>query len=236
MATNETRILQSQIYRKLFELAEKEGIEVVTSFVKEYRELVNSEDFLTKAVLSGKHDTLSFTRRHKLMVEFLKGLNLDRKPAFMTDLEFLKLMNRIDEKDISSFIEGASFLEELGIERVSLMEKNSGVVSGYRTTVWYDNNNQVSEIDKIYTNGLINYYGIGKMGSYTYDIYRASISFLGAPDSKYVLSMENRKKGQHSFIAVSDFSFDTSTFPSKDEIWSLEVPKTLVKSKEYFKR
>lgn len=235
MAADENRVLQSQIYRKLFEFVQKEGIEVVTKFVSEYRELLNN-DYLTRAVLQGKHDTLSFVKRHKAMVEFLKGLNVEKKCAFMTDLEFLKLMARVEEAELPKYIEGAGFLEELGIERVSLMEKNSGVVSGYQTTVWYDRNNQVSEIDKQYTNGHINYYGIGKMGSYTYDIYRTSISFLGVSGSKYVLSMENRAKGKHSFISVSDFGFDIATLPSRDEIWSLEVPKTLQKSREYFKR
>ena len=236
MATNEKYVSQSEIYRKLFELAKREGIEVVSSFVREYRELVNSEDFLTKAILSGKHDTLAFTKRHKVMVEFLRGLDLDIKPAFMTDYEFLKLMSRSSSTDLDLFIEGAGLLEELGIEKISLMSKTCGIISGYKTTVWYNDLNDITQIDKQYSNGLINYRGIKPMGSYNYDIYRAAISFLGTPGSKYVLSMENRTKEKHAYISVSDFALTERDLPSKDEIWSLEVPKTLIKSKEYFKR
>lgn len=236
MATNDKKILQSGIYRRLFELAKREGIEVVSSFVKEYRELVNSEDFLTKAILSGRHDTLAFAKRHKVMVEFISGLNTDKKCAFMTDYEFLKLMSRINFDDLDSFIEGAGLLEELEIEKVSLMSKTCGIISGYKTTVWYNDLNEVTQIDKQYSNGLINYYGIKPMGSYNYDIYRASISFLGTFGSKYVLSIENRAKGKHAYISISDFAFREEDLPSKDEMWSLEVPKTLVKSKEYFRR
>ncbi len=235
MAIEERKVLQSQIYRELFELAQREGIEVVTKFVSEYRELLDV-DYLTKAVLQGKHDTLSFAKRHKAMIEFLKRFNLEKKASFMTDREFLKMMARVDEGDLSKYIETAGFLEELGIEQVSLMEKNSGIYSDYRTTVWYNRDNEVSEIDKQYTNGSINYYGIGKIGSCNYDVFRTSISFLGTRGSKYILSMENRKNGKYSCILVSDFDFDTSSFPSREEIWSLNVPKTLEKSKEYVKR
>lgn len=220
MATNEKYVSQSEIYRKLFELAKREGIEVVSSFVREYRELVNSEDFLTKAILSGKHDTLAFTKRHKVMIEFIRGLNTDKKCAFMTDHEFLKLMSRINFDDLDSFIEGAGLLEELEIEKVSLMSKTCGIISGYKTTVWYNDLNDVTQIDKQYSNGLINYRGIKPMGLYNYDIYRASISFLGTPGSKYVLSMENRTKGKHAYISVSDFALTERDLPSKDEIWS----------------
>ena len=236
MATNERCVLQSEIYRKLFELAKREGIEVVSSFVREYRELVNSEDFLTKAILSGKHDTLGFTKRHRAVIEFLRGLDLDRKPAFMRDYEFLKLMDRSSSTDLDLFIEGAGLLEELEVEKVSLMSKTCGIISGYKTTVWYDDSNEVTQIDKQYSNGLINYRGINPMGTYNYDIYRAAISFLGTPGSKYVLSMENRSKGKHAYISVSDFAFTPEDLPSKDEICSLEVPKTLIKSKEFYKR
>ena len=236
MATNEKEILQSEIYRRLFELAKKEGIEVVCSFVREYRELVNSEDFLTKAIFSGKHDTLAFTKRHKVMIDFIRGLNTDKKCAFMTDYEFLKLMGRINSNDLDSFIEGAGLLEELEVEKISLIDKNCGIISGYKTTVWYNESNEVTQIDKQYSNGLINYRGIKPMGSYNCDIYRASVSFLGIPGSKYVLSMENRTKGKHAYISVSDFAFTPEDLPSKDEVWSLEVPKTLIKSKEFYKR
>lgn len=51
-----------------------------------------------------------------------------------------------------------------------------------------------------------------------------------------MLSMENRVEGKHAYISVSDFALTERDLPSKDEIWSLEVPKTLIKSKEYFKR
>ena len=236
MATDEKHILQSEIYRRLFELAKKEGIEVVSSFVSEYRELVNSQDFLTKAILNGKHDTLAFTKRHKAMTEFVRSLNTDKKCAFMTDYEFLKLMDRINSSDLDLFIEGSGLLEELEVEKVSLMSKTCGIISGYKTTVWYDDSNEVTQIDKQYSNGLINYRGINPMGSYNYDIYRAAVSFLGVPGSKYVLSMENRAKGKHAYISVSDFAFTPEDLPSKDEIWSLEVPKTLIKSKEFYKR
>ena len=91
-----TNDYDSKVYRKLFELAQKEGPEAIIDFIVEYEDLKGS-DLLTKSIINGRHDTLSFSKKHKAMIDFIRSLQLEKAPLFMRDLNFPRFAKTLTE-------------------------------------------------------------------------------------------------------------------------------------------
>lgn len=234
------RDLDSQVYRKLFEFAQKEGVETLVSFMKDYEALLK-EDSLTKAILYGKYDAMSFVRRHKAMTSFLRRLELNDVPVFLQDRNFLEFVYGLTNEAIPSYIEGARSLEELGVGSIVLVPKiNDELV--YRTTVFYGKDGAITDIVKQYTNGEIRYkadFEVVLVDDYKVDLaddYKAFISFP-TDSGNFVISTENHENGfQYKYARVSDFGFNPNLLPSNKELSSYEVPQSLKDSKVFVKR
>lgn len=225
----------SQVYRKLFEFVEQEGLEPLILFIKDYEKSLK-EEHLTKALLEGKHDTLSFVKKHRAMAAFLRNLKTEDKPCFLKDWNFPKYVESLTDADIPFCIERARCLEELRIGTVRLLHRTNGIVS-YETMVFYGNDGEVTDIYKQYSNGLILYRDMPDCSRVdNYDAYKTSISFNSAK-GRYVLNAENHASGfQYRYADVSDFSFDVDTLPSYEEMASYLEPQTLIDSKVLSKK
>lgn len=228
-----TNEYDSKVYRKLFELAQKEGPEAIIDFIIEYEDLKGS-DLLTKSIISGTHDTLSFSKKHKAMIDFIRSQSLEKVPHFMRDLNFPRFAKTLTEEKIPSYIEGAKALEELQVERISILDRTNGIIC-YPTIIYYDEN-KIESINKQYTNGVAIYQHIPEGTNSKTEMYRNSISF-SHNTSRIALSTEIKKNGQvYTTADLSDFGFDIEALPSYEELTSLTPPESLQKSKVYIKR
>lgn len=225
----------SQVYRKLFEFVQKEGVEVLKQFIVDY-EMTLNQDHLTRALLDGKHNTLSFVNKHRAMSKFLKELKLDDKPCFLKDWNFPKYAASLLDDDISCCIERAKYLEDLRFERVRLLDRIPGILT-YESLVFYDKDGNVTDVSKQYSNGSFFYREVPDCSrSGRYDVYKVNISFSNC-NGMYVLSTENRSNGlQHRTANLSDFCFDMENLPDEEEITSYCEPQSLRESKVFVKK
>ena len=228
-----TNDYDSKVYRKLFELAQKEGPEAIIDFIVEYEDLKGS-DLLTKSIINGRHDTLSFSKKHKAMIDFIRSLQLEKAPHFMRDLNFPRFAKTITEEKIPTYIEGAKALEDLQVKNIRILDKVNGIIC-YPTIIYYDEDN-ITSISKQYTNGVTIYQHISEGTNLKTEMYRNSITF-SHNTPRIALSTEIKKDEQiHTEADLSDFGFDIDTLPTYEELTSLTPPESLQKSKVYVKR
>lgn len=226
------RDLDSRTYRKLLEFIQKEGVESVWRFWASYKS-IQDRSLLMDALCKGKHHTLSLVINHKAVTGFIKELGTYNSPCFLHERNFPEFLRRLARSDISSQIEGARCLEELGVHSISLKFDDIGAGT-YDTYIHYDEDNIITNIVKYYSNGTISYRE-KENGHADWESYLGYINF-SSNSGNFVLQFDNVGDQGCKRAWVTDFTFDTSLLPSEEELSRMAVPKTLTDSKVYVKR
>lgn len=218
---------ESQKYRKLFEFMKQYGIEPFLNFFDEYNDL-RRQDLARLAVLNGKHETLSFTRKHAEVLRKIREFAVD-DDGFLFNDSFMGLVSGVTDTNLLQYIDGAYALECLGVSKIFLLSDKF-----FDGTDLYFENGSISDIIKIYTNGNIRY----EEGYNCYcDYYRTFVDFEGSSTGNFVIRAENHANGlPFRYAHISDFGFDSSLLPTNGELSSYEPPRSLVESKVYVKR
>lgn len=217
----------SQKYRKLFEFMKLYGIGPFQNFFDEYNDL-RCQDLAKLAVLNGKHETLSFVRRHAEVLRKIRELAADDDEFLFSD-SFMNLVSGVTDANLLQYIDGAYALECLGVSKIFLLSDKF-----FDGTDLYFEDGSISDIIKIYTNGNIRY----EEGYNCYcDYYRTFVDFEGSSTGNFVIRAENHANGlQFRHANISDFGFDSNLLPTNEELSSYEPPRSLVESKVYVRR
>lgn len=234
---------ESQKYRKLFEFMKQYGVEPFQNFFNEYSE-IEQQNLLKMAVLTGRHETLAFVRKHSKTLRMLReiGGNNSYVGNFLFSKVFMSLVKNVTDDNISQYIEGARGLETLGVANIFIIpehflsdaRENFCGFTDIFCNMCQGTDYKVVDIVKMYTNGFLTY----KFSSEGYpDSYRTFVSFPEGSTDNFIIKAENHSNGsQYRYARISGFSFDPSLLPSEVELASYEPPKSLLESKVYVKR
>lgn len=224
--------LNSTMYRYLLEFMKQDGIQPVIDFYEDYQKLVNVY-LVYDAIYEGKHPTLSLVQKHKDVVRFIRELKTHNYPSFLFDKKFLEFARRVTDENISRQIEGARALEELGVYEVRLGIDPENV---HNCQIEYNVDDEIVTISKYYSNGNVSYVDNKGIWDTDWDRYIANFDFRDTTGNFIVGYDSSSSLGRRVNAEVSDFLFDTSLLPSREEISRLDIPDTLRDSKVFTKR
>lgn len=226
--------LQSTEYRKLFDFINTEGFEPFWDFKEDMRDL-KQRDLVQEAVVMGVHPTISLTRKHKDVIEFLRGVNRINLPHFLTDPAFDDFLAELDLKKLETYYENACLLEELKVGSIMLLPRDTSHLS-VETAVLYDQNG-ITYISKGYSDGDISYAYDQKRSDYHLDLYKTSVSFERNV-AGFVLKADNDAVSGNQFRSayIKNFDFDPYCLPGSGELSKMDVPYSLEQAPVYIKR
>lgn len=233
--------LESTGYRCLFECVKKEGIEPVTKFIQDIRNLPNKEVLVLQTIAGVGNEIDTLEKNHKDIIKYLKEHVKELATLNITDENLYNtLINLINNESlISKYLENAKILEDLKIKNIKFVKDLKSEIakrrSCYYCAFFPKNEIEINDIIKFYTDGeVFPTLTEEKATNFKWcQPWYNSIPFMitDKHDYTFVLKTTNKRDFyQEREIEIMDFGFNGSELPTEEEVQSYEIPKSLIKS------
>ena len=216
--------LVSTGYRCLFECVKKEGIEPVFNLAHDVKNLPKQDSLINQTIMGEENDLDKLRKNNKDIIKYLKEHKKELKALSFKDLNVYNTLAVLLKESslIDLYLDNAKELEKLKVASIRYLSPKDNELD---YSIYRDINGDIINIRKYYTDGNI------CVGEETLEdeefLYSKIPLYISSPS--FILEVSNNESFySYRAIMIKDFTFDSSKLPTKEELESYEVPRSLI--------